>query len=240
MRQPVEQLIRLRQAGCTRAVQRADVSHDRAKPRRPNIVQMWCVYINDAVPLLARSERNFARHSSSTKGLWIAPFLSIFDQPLKRQRGKRPIFDTMPYYYDTNYKDHTHGHDLVKRIYREVPRHSHHPTQYIVNDGKLIIEDQSLRNSNSVIYNSPGSTMWVQTSTGHWSSSSNHSHGSSTPSWSSNLHRCRGCYSLRELTGGYCYGCIEAKTVRPRIVEVVRDDRRLLSVPERRLLEYHR
>lgn len=142
-------------------------------------------------------------------------------------------------YYHTSHKDYTYGDDLVKKIYREVPRYSHHPTQYIVNDGTLIIDDKSLRHNNSVIYNRPGSTMWVQpTSTHQWSSNSTDPYRYGYSTTSSSLHTCRGCYHRRELTGGYCRDCIDAKLLKPRVVEVVRHDRRLLSVPERRMIEY--
>ncbi|KAM0811688.1 hypothetical protein AB5N19_12044 [Seiridium cardinale] len=139
----------------------------------------------------------------------------------------------MSYYY-SSYADYNSGDSLVKRTYREVPSHSHRSTQYIVNDGTLIIDDKSLRNNSSVIYNRPGSTMWVQPTT-----ESHRSTSASDPyRRSHSLHTCRGCSWRRELSGGYCRDCIDAKLSRPRIVEVVRSDRRVLGGPERRLIEY--
>lgn len=158
----------------------------------------------------------------------------------------------MAYHYDHHHQgDYRHSDDLVKHLHREIPHHSHRPVQYIVNDGKLIIDEKSLRHStnNTLIYNRPGSTMWVQprTSSGH-----HHHHHSSSSSrvetyqrpstyWqTSSTHACRGCQSLRSLYGGYCRECIEVKMVRPREprVDIIRDARRLLSLPDRRLIEY--
>ncbi|KAH8201388.1 hypothetical protein TruAng_004471 [Truncatella angustata] len=146
----------------------------------------------------------------------------------------------MSYYgYTTSHRGHTYGDDAVKRYYRETPRHSHHPTQYIYNDGRLVIDDKSLRNNNSVIYNRPGSTMWVQSTAASQYSSSLSDPYRSGGSWGSTLHICRGCSYRRELTGGYCRSCIDIK-LSPRVVEVVREERRLPSAPSRRMLEYYR
>lgn len=142
-------------------------------------------------------------------------------------------------HYHYSHGDYPRGNELVRKIYREVPRHSQYPTQYIVNDGTLVIDDMSLQNTNSIIYNARGSTMWVQPS------SHSHSHSSAySPSWhnyspaSLRLHTCRGCSHRRELSGGYCHECISARLARPRIVDVVREDRRLVSTPERRTIGY--
>jgi len=51
--------------------------------------------------------------------------------------------------------------DLVRRFNREV-RSSTHPTRYIVNDGSLVINESLLHDSNTLIYNRRGSSMWVR------------------------------------------------------------------------------
>lgn len=143
-------------------------------------------------------------------------------------------------HYHYSHRDYNYSGELVRDIYREAPRHSQYPTQYIVNNGTLMINDKSLRNTNSIIYNSYGSTIWVEPSS--HSRHSHHAHHSHRPHYyslsaPSNLHTCRGCHHRRELSGGYCHDCINAR-LRPRIVEVIRDDRRLVGAPERRMIEY--
>jgi hypothetical protein len=146
----------------------------------------------------------------------------------------------MPSYYWSG-NDYGSGEELVRRIYRDTRRDKHHPTQYIVNDGTMTVNGEWLRNKSSVIYNSPGSTMYLQSGTTSYRPSSDSSepyrYYSSRRTYGTSLHHCRGCNWRRELTGGYCRDCIAVK-LRPRVVEVVRDDRVLLGSPERRLIEY--
>lgn len=131
---------------------------------------------------------------------------------------------------------------LVKKLVREMP-HNHHPTQYIVNDGTLIIDDKSLRNTNSVIYNRPGSTLVVQTAKGTHGTHQTLSYctcnppcryycASSHSSWTTNVHTCSGCSQKRQLLGGYCRYCIDARTVRVREVskvEIIEKDKKLIG-----------
>ena len=51
--------------------------------------------------------------------------------------------------------------DLVRRFNREA-RCSTQPTRYIVNDGSLVINESLLHDSNTLIYNRRGSSMWVR------------------------------------------------------------------------------
>ncbi|KAK8096204.1 hypothetical protein PG999_014226 [Apiospora kogelbergensis] len=50
--------------------------------------------------------------------------------------------------------------DLVRRFNREA-RCSTQPTRYIVNDGSLVINESLLHDSNTLIYNRRGSSMWL-------------------------------------------------------------------------------
>ncbi|KAI8627127.1 hypothetical protein F5Y19DRAFT_443406, partial [Xylariaceae sp. FL1651] len=103
----------------------------------------------------------------------------------------------MPSYY----RDHrTEGYELVQHLGHEL-RHSHRPSRYIVNEGKLIIDEHAFNSHhshhhhhkpNTVIYNAPGSTMWLESSSQRHASSSSY-------------EECRGCFRRRERTyGGYC------------------------------------
>ncbi|KAH8668803.1 hypothetical protein BX600DRAFT_263299 [Xylariales sp. PMI_506] len=180
-------------------------------------------------------------------------------------------------YYHYNGKDYNQELELLRRINRDISRHSsHRPTACIVNDGSLVVHERTLQNhdANTIIHNRRGSTMWVQSSSpprskdsghGHhhhhhhsssaagagnyWVEPYQHHHHSSSSgvaylprSHYSTTGRaiCRGCYERRSLIGGYCSGCVDVRTVRPLAdrIEYIRDDRRLLAVPERRLLEY--
>jgi hypothetical protein len=126
---------------------------------------------------------------------------------------------------------YTSGDYLVKTICREVPRRSVRPTQYIVNDGTLVIDDKSLRHTNSVIYNRPGSTLIVQPGGSRYTPLPNCScnppcrwrctASTTTTCWTTTVHTCRGCSEKRQLWGGYCRYCIDARTIRyrePRLI----------------------
>ncbi|KAF3018896.1 hypothetical protein E8E14_009580 [Neopestalotiopsis sp. 37M] len=169
----------------------------------------------------------------------------------------------MAYYYssgtDYNYGP---GDAVVRKVYRNLDRGGHHHRHHhghhsssshrhhhskIVNDGTLIVEADTLRTVNSHITNRPGATMYLTeqqywatpaSSSGSTTSSSYYYGSSSRPAYysSSSLHTCRGCSWQRELIGGYCRDCIEYKT-SPRIIEV-KENRRVLGGPERRLLHY--
>ncbi|KAI1419497.1 hypothetical protein F5Y12DRAFT_789017 [Xylaria sp. FL1777] len=137
------------------------------------------------------------------------------------------------YYYDRYNKDgyYKDGYELAHQIGRDL-RHSHRPTRYIVNEGKLVIDERSFEDryrsssssssrSNTVIYNAPGSTMWIE----------NRSNGS-------RIAECRGCFRRRErYYGGYCSECASLRWDTPRRPEIITvDDRRLLDYPEMRAI----
>ncbi|KAI1276246.1 hypothetical protein F5Y07DRAFT_137965 [Xylaria sp. FL0933] len=143
------------------------------------------------------------------------------------------------YYHDRDHHHHHHhkdGYELAHNIGREL-RHSHRPTRYIVNEGKLIIDERSFEDrdrssssrSNTVIYNAPGSTMWIENRNNNKGSSSSF-HGGV---------ECRGCFRRRDRCyGGYCYECLSLRLDRPRSHEVIKyEDRKLLDYyPERKAL----
>lgn len=167
----------------------------------------------------------------------------------------------MSYYYSSGQDYYPSGDEVIRKVYRNIERgghkhhhhhsshhghhhhHHHHAHQTIVNDGTMVINGDSLRQVNSVIYNRPGSTVYMTDA--HYYSSPSSSGTSyyygSAPRYSSGLHACRGCSGWhRELAGGYCRGCIEYKVRPGRTIEVVRESRRALDAPERRLIQYHR
>ncbi|GAW24036.1 hypothetical protein EKO27_g9310 [Xylaria grammica] len=129
----------------------------------------------------------------------------------------------MPHHHDHYYRD---GYELALDIKRDL-RHSHRPTRYIVNHGKLIVDDRSFEDrdrsssshSNTLIYNAPGSTMWIENKSSHSA-------------------ECRRCYRRRDrLYGGYCSDCVSLRLDTPRHHDVVvKDHRRLLELPERRAI----
>ncbi|CAJ2509089.1 Uu.00g141150.m01.CDS01 [Anthostomella pinea] len=131
------------------------------------------------------------------------------------------------YQYENSYH---RSHELAHRLRKET-RHSHYPTRYIVNDGQLFVDEKSLRHSNTVIYNSPGSTMWLTPSSRHHSTSAHnpHHHSTSSSAWVATTTQpatmvCLGCHEHRvAYYGSYCRDCTAA---------------RLAPVPERRQLDY--
>ncbi|KAJ2986001.1 hypothetical protein NUW58_g5240 [Xylaria curta] len=70
------------------------------------------------------------------------------------------------YYHDRHHKD---GYQLAHHLGRDL-QHSHRPTRYIINEGKLVMDERSFENrnrssnsrSNTIVYNAPGSTMWIE------------------------------------------------------------------------------
>ncbi|KAI3339419.1 hypothetical protein F4824DRAFT_455333 [Ustulina deusta] len=129
------------------------------------------------------------------------------------------------YYHDHHHKD---GYELAHQIGRDL-RHSHRPTRYVINEGKLIIDERSFEDrdrsssnrSNTVIYNAPGSTMWIEKR-------------DNAP----RTVECRGCFRRRDrYYGGYCAECISLRLDTPRRHEVITvQNRRPLEYPERRAI----
>lgn len=149
----------------------------------------------------------------------------------------------MPHYYDDHHWNHELTRNLAHRLSRE-SRHNGHPTQYIVNEGRMTVDHKVLRHSNAVIYNAPGSSLRLspsrQTSSMRTRSTSYYAPESS---WSSSIHTCRGCRERREIYfGGYCHDCNSMRLVSsPREIygQRYRDYRYLPPAPERRSLAWH-
>ncbi|KAI0454635.1 hypothetical protein F5B21DRAFT_229287 [Xylaria acuta] len=134
------------------------------------------------------------------------------------------------YYYDRQHKD---GYELAHHLGRDL-RHSHRPTKYIINEGKLVMDERTFEGrhqssstnhnkSNTVIYNAPGSTMYIERRKDK-----------------SHYPECRGCFRRRERCyDGYCSECISFRLDRPRRHESVTvSDRRYLEYPERRIIQW--
>ncbi|KAI1139202.1 hypothetical protein F5Y05DRAFT_381117 [Hypoxylon sp. FL0543] len=149
----------------------------------------------------------------------------------------------MPYYYD----DHHDNHDLTRQLAHHLSRESRytgHPTQYIVNEGRMFVDRKTLQHSNAVIYNAPGSSLRVSpsrsTSTTRTRSTSYYAPKSS---WSPSIHTCRGCLERREIYfEGYCHDCNSLRLVSsPRESYRLRDRdyRYLARAPERRMVGWY-
>jgi hypothetical protein len=135
------------------------------------------------------------------------------------------------YHYDSHHHHHKRGYELAQHLGRDL-QHSNRPTRYIVNDGKLILDDRSFDNyygsgstskSNTVIYNAPGSTLWIE-----------HAKPKTT------LVECRGCFRRRERCyDGYCSECISVSIDRGKRHEIIAvDERRYVEYPERRAIKW--
>ncbi|KAI2624437.1 hypothetical protein GGS21DRAFT_320129 [Xylaria nigripes] len=150
------------------------------------------------------------------------------------------------YHHDHDHRHRKEGYELAHHLSQEL-HHSARPTRYIINEGKLILSERSLDRhhrpkSNTIIYNSPGSTMWVQQSTHH------HRHEIEAPH--QNHHHqhhhqhqhpeCRGCFRRRELYhGGYCADCVSARAKNAQRHELVTaGNRRVLEYPERKAIAW--
>ncbi|KAI1195375.1 hypothetical protein F5X97DRAFT_246787 [Nemania serpens] len=136
----------------------------------------------------------------------------------------------MPSYsHDRYQKD---GYDLAHHIGRDL-RQSHRPTRYIINEGKLVIDERTLEDrdrsgsgssSNTIIYNAPGATMRIEQ---HRENRSHHS-------------ECRGCLRRSErYYDGYCSECVTRRLGSSRRHDVVAvHDRRFLEYPERKAIQW--
>jgi hypothetical protein len=148
------------------------------------------------------------------------------------------------------------GYELAQYLGRELS-YSSKPARFIVNEGMLIVDERTLDNThtlghsylgfnktgktNTVVYNAPGSTMWVQNK----HSSSLGGHGSrylDALSLSTTVMECRGCLRLRERCyDGLCSDCIldRDRSSARRYDDIIYDERpRSLEYPERRFLGY--
>lgn len=137
----------------------------------------------------------------------------------------------MPSYYYNDRRHTKDAYEIAHHITRDL-RHSHRPTQYIINEGKLVIDERSLEDrdrssssrSNTVIYNAPGSTMWIE------KRRDDRSHYS----------ECRGCFRRsHRYYDGYCSECVTLRADLPRRHKIITaSDRRLLEYPERRAIQW--
>ncbi|KAI2471614.1 hypothetical protein F4781DRAFT_386809, partial [Annulohypoxylon bovei var. microspora] len=151
----------------------------------------------------------------------------------------------MAYYYDDHYWNHDLTRNLAHRLSRE-SRHSGHTTQYIVNEGRMVVNEKTLRHSNAVIYNAPGSSLRFAPSRHTSYSSIRHSshYAPESSSWttSPSTSVCRGCYEHRELYyGNYCHKCTSIRQVSwPNESYRLRDReyRYITRAPERKLVTW--
>ncbi|KAI2635639.1 hypothetical protein GGS26DRAFT_507460 [Hypomontagnella submonticulosa] len=118
----------------------------------------------------------------------------------------------MAYHYNTHNENHDLARNLAHRLSRET-RHGGPPTQYIVNEGKMIVDQRTLRHSNAIIYNAPGSTLRFAPSkpvparkSKHDSYYTSGSYGPTTTT-APPLHMCRGCGQRETYYGGFCHDC---------------------------------
>ncbi|KAI6081327.1 hypothetical protein F4821DRAFT_265014 [Hypoxylon rubiginosum] len=152
----------------------------------------------------------------------------------------------MPHHYDSRHWNHEHDYNrnLASRFSRDA-RHSTHPTINIVNEGKLVVDERTLRNTNAVIYNSSRATLRLTAPkpTPNPFASEVYNYNSyhypqNTTWWGPSglqIHTCRSCLQRREIYyAGYCHHCASIRYSAP--YQRVRDDRRVAFAPERRQL----
>ncbi|KAI1742449.1 hypothetical protein F4680DRAFT_412240 [Xylaria scruposa] len=129
----------------------------------------------------------------------------------------------------SNYYDHRHrdGYELAHQLDRDF-RHSHRPTQYLINDGKLVLSERAFKdfqkssgsnyNTATVIYNSPKSTMYID-----------------SQKEKSHYPECRSCHRRRGRYNGYCSECYD-RSRRHETITV--GDHRYLAYPERKMIKW--
>ncbi|KAI0382535.1 hypothetical protein F5Y04DRAFT_252873 [Hypomontagnella monticulosa] len=144
----------------------------------------------------------------------------------------------MAYHYNTRNENHDLARNLAHRIQRD-SRYGGHPTQYIVNEGRMVVDQRTLRHHNAVIYNAPGSTLrFAQSSTPARKSKydSYHTSGSYWPTTTTTappLHMCRGCGQRETYYGGFCHDCTSLWYSQRD-----RDNRYLARASDRKYLEW--
>ncbi|KAI8964156.1 hypothetical protein F5Y11DRAFT_316779 [Daldinia sp. FL1419] len=117
----------------------------------------------------------------------------------------------MAHYYDHHYNHyHSQACDLANRFTRET-RHSEYPTKYIVNEGKMIVHERSLKQSNAVIYNAPGSTLrFIPSKQASDTKAQHHPRHDSESYWRMTaplMDMCHGCRRRQTYFGDYCHDC---------------------------------
>ncbi|KAI5863921.1 hypothetical protein GGS23DRAFT_596410 [Durotheca rogersii] len=137
---------------------------------------------------------------------------------------------------------HQHQHHYYDRD-RDCGRPRRHPTQYIVNDGRMTVDQRTLQHSNAVIYNGPHSSLRL-VSSGRAAAAPARDRDRDTDhsrDWSTATpHTCHGCLRRRPLYWTeYCYDCAAAPLSRRLGSVTYRHDfqwRHLTTAPERRLV----
>ncbi|KAI0867069.1 hypothetical protein F4860DRAFT_17305 [Xylaria cubensis] len=119
------------------------------------------------------------------------------------------------YHYNHHYRD---GYELANQVVRD-SRHSHRPTRYLINEGKLVLGERAFKdNTDTVIYNAPKATIVIE-----------------PRKEKSHYPECRSCHRHRGRYNGYCSECYE----RPRRHETITvNDRRYLGYPERKMIQW--
>ncbi|KAI1770239.1 hypothetical protein F4818DRAFT_433886 [Hypoxylon cercidicola] len=157
----------------------------------------------------------------------------------------------MAHHYHSRHWSHEqdYNRNLASRFSRDA-RHSGHPTQYIVNEGKMIVDEQTLKHSNAIIYNAPEATLRLSSKSkpNPFTPQEHHQYGSyhypPASSWwaptSLSVHTCRNCLQRREIYhAGYCHNCAAYRLVLPYQTDRrVRDDRRVTFASDRRQLKW--
>ncbi|XXH01455.1 hypothetical protein Hte_007815 [Hypoxylon texense] len=152
----------------------------------------------------------------------------------------------MPHYHDSHHWSHDHDHNynrnLALRFSRDT-RHNAHPTHCIVNEGRMVVDEQTLKRNNTVIYNAPGSTLRLSSPkpnpfvpVHHYNNA--YHYPQATSWWSSTglpIHTCRNCLQRREIYyKGYCHTCASLRLNAD--YQRVRDNRRVAYAPDRRMV----
>ncbi|KAI0148524.1 hypothetical protein GGR57DRAFT_474580 [Xylariaceae sp. FL1272] len=129
------------------------------------------------------------------------------------------------------------GYELAQYL----DRHCRRPTQYTVNDGKLVIDERVFENycrdykgdrCNAVIYNAPGATLWIE----YRRQRDEHYYHDSG---SADFIVCLRCRRRPRRCGQYCSECVSVRLVKDREKDrcsetIVVDNRRYVEYPEKR------
>ncbi|KAI1768489.1 hypothetical protein GGR53DRAFT_478296 [Hypoxylon sp. FL1150] len=152
----------------------------------------------------------------------------------------------MAQYYNSRHWSHEHDYNrnLASRFSRDA-RHSSYPTINIVNEGKLVVDERTLRNTNAVIYNSERATLRLSApkptanpfapEVYHYNS---YYYPQQAATWwgpsGLPIHTCRSCRQRREIYyAGYCHYCAAIRYSAPN--QRVHDDRRVAFAQQRQL-----
>ncbi|KAI1464920.1 uncharacterized protein F4812DRAFT_440958 [Daldinia caldariorum] len=154
----------------------------------------------------------------------------------------------MAHYYDHHHESHNQAQSLANRFTRET-RHSEYPTQYIVNEGKMTVYERSLKQSNAIIYNAPGSTLRFVPSRSPTNAKAKHDSNRPPESyWRTTappIYMCHGCRRRQIYYGAYCHDCTALRSTgalkkkNKQQTKEHRHDLRLTWAPDDKLIEWH-